>query len=362
MKFIPTTGGEGCLSDPDMSLAVEPRLDPRLRQALSQLQLTEIAPPAEVSRHDDHDMIVAAVKAQHDGYSAVYETLPNDLPGDPAIQYEVHHVLSEDGYSIPVRIYRAAPALTPVPCLIYYHGGGMTILETFAKVHDRWCQDLAAAGLVVVCVDYRNAYTEEGLNPFPTGLNDCVSALRWVNARRKELGITKIIVQGESGGANLAIATALKALKEGDVDAIDGVYATVPYISGGYGWPDDRKRAELPSLVASNGYFVECSQMDLLVKTYDPTGKYAENPLCWPYFANEDDLRGLPPHVVAVNELDPLRDEGLAYYVKLLAAGVPARARTNLGIVHAADLIFRQAIPDIYFAGIADITAFARSV
>jgi hypothetical protein len=41
---------------------------------------------------------------------------------------------------------------------------------------------------------------------------------------------------------------------------------------------------------------------------------------------------------------------------------VPVRARNNLGLVHAADLIFRQAIPDIYFAGIADIADFARSV
>lgn len=362
MNFIPTTSGEGRLSDPDMSLAVEPRLDPRLREALSQLHLTEIAPPADVSRNDDHDVIVAAVKAQHDGFSAVYETLPNEMPGDPAIQYEVHHVLSEDGYSIPVRIYRAAPALMPVPCLIYYHGGGMAILDAFAKVHDRWCQDLAAAGLVVVCVGYRNAYSEAGLNPFPTGLNDCAAALRWVNARRADLGISKIIVQGESGGANLAIATAMKAKKDGYGDAVDGVYATVPYISGGYGWTDERKLAELPSMVASNGYFIECSQMDLLVKVYDPTGEHAENPLSWPYFASETDLQGLPPHVIIVNELDPLRDEGLAFYRKLLAAGVPVRARNNLGLVHAADLIFRQAIPDIYFAGIADIADFARSV
>ena len=37
--------------------------------------------------------------------------------------------------------------------------------------------------------------------------------------------------------------------------------------------------------------------------------------------ASASDLTGLPPHVISVNELDPLRDEGLAYYRKLLAAG-----------------------------------------
>lgn len=362
MNHVPTPGREGRLSDPAMSLASEPRLDPRLKKTLVELSLADIAAPADVSRNDEDELIVAAVKEQHEGFSAVYQALPNDLPGDPAIGYQTHEIEAEDGFMIPVRIYRAAPAMTPQPCLVYYHGGGMTILDAFAKVHNRWCQDLAAAGLVVIGVGYRNAYTHEGLNPFPTGLNDCAAALKWVNARRRDLGISKIIVQGESGGANLALATALKALTEGYVDAIDGVYATVPYISGGYSWSDERKLEELPSLVASNGYFIDCSQMDLLVKVYDPSGQNAENPLCWPYFASEEDLRGLPPHVIGVNELDPLRDEGVAYYKKLLAAGVPARARNNFGLVHAADLIFRQSIPDVYFAGIADIAHFARSV
>ena len=38
--------------------------------------------------------------------------------------------------------------------------------------------------------------------------------------------------------------------------------------------------------------------------------------------ATVDDLAGLPPHVISVNQLDPLRDEGLVYFRKLLDAGV----------------------------------------
>jgi hypothetical protein len=148
--------------------------------------------------------------------------------------------------------------------------------------------------------------------------------------------------------------TALKALRDGGIDAIDGVYATVPYISGGYGWPQERKLAELPSLYENEGYFLNTAMMDLLVAIYDPTGDNAENPLCWPYFATVEDLRGLPPHVIAVNELDPLRDEGVAYYRTLLAAGVRVTGRVNLGITHGADLIFRRAIPDVYRSAIAD--------
>jgi len=47
----------------------------------------------------------------------------------------------------------------------------------------------------------------------------------------------------------------------------------------------------------------------------------AKDPLAWPAFASEDDVRGLPPTVISVNECDPLRDEGIEFYRLLLRAG-----------------------------------------
>jgi acetyl esterase len=80
-----------------------------------------------------------------------------------------------------------------------------------------------------------------------------------------------------------------------------------------------------------------------------------------PYFATKDDLTGLPPHVISVNDVDPLRDEGITYYRKLLAAGVDATGRTVLGACHAADLMFRAAIPDMYAATIQDLRRLATT-
>jgi acetyl esterase/lipase len=88
--------------------------------------------------------------------------------------------------------------------------------------------------------------------------------------------------------------------------------------------------------------------MAALVKVYDPSGNNQTNPLAWPFHASVNDLRGLPPHVISVNELDPLRDEGLAYYRKLRHAEVTCSARTVHGTPHAGDMGFPDITPDLY--------------
>jgi acetyl esterase/lipase len=263
-----------------------------------------------------------------------------------------------DGNNINLYIHKSLNASGPVPCVFHLHGGGMVVLTAAGPTYVRWRDELAAAGMIAVGVEFRNGGGKLGNHPFPAGLNDCMSGLQWTFDHMANLGISKIIVSGESGGGNLSLAVCLKAKKDNRLAQINGVYALCPYIYGAWA----QKTKELPSLYENDNYLINCSLMEVLASVYDPEGKNATNPLCWPYWATREDLQGLPPHVISVNELDPLRDEGLKFYQKLMASGVRVYSRTVNGTCHAADVLFRGALPDVYAATIRDIKGFADSL
>merc|ERR1712070_22133 len=98
---------------------------------------------------------------------------------------------------------------------------------------------------------------------------------------------------------------------------VQGVYSMCPYIAG----PADYHAKSTISMLENQGYFTSTEQLAILAKIYVREGDDATDPLAWPRYASIDDLRGLPPHCISVNELDPLRDEGLDFFHKLVAAG-----------------------------------------
>jgi acetyl esterase/lipase len=180
-----------------------------------------------------------------------------------------------DGNDIGLYIVRPSNVRGPAPGVLQIHGGGMVILRGSGPAYARFREELAATGVVVVGVEFRNGAGALGSHPFPVGLDDCTSALAWVHAHREQLGITTMTVAGESGGGNLALATTLKAKRDGNLHMIDGVYALVPYISGVYGRSEAERLSELPSLVENDGYFISCAQCAMLVEVYDPGARTA---------------------------------------------------------------------------------------
>ena len=73
--------------------------------------------------------------------------------------------------------------------------------------------------------------------------------------------------------------------------------------------------------------------------------------------AKPEDVQGLPPTVISVNECDPLRDEGIGFYRLLLDSGVSARCRQVMGTCHGIE-IMPAICPDISRSTANDIAGF----
>jgi len=233
----------------------------------------------------------------------------------------------------------------------------MAMMSCFDGMYRAWGKIIAHQNVAVAMVDFRNcqrASSAPEVEPFPAGLNDCVSGLKWVASHADILNIDpkRIIVAGESGGGNLTLATGLKLKREGELGLIKGLYALCPYIAGA--WPQDR----YPSSIENNGILLDLhNNRGAMAYGIDELKK--KNPLAWPGFATEEDVKGFPPTVISVNECDPLRDEGVEFYRLLLRAGVPTRCRQVMGTIHGTE-IFAICCPDISRDTASDIANLAR--
>jgi acetyl esterase/lipase len=337
-------------------IANDPRLDPRVKWALRNVPVTSLSDIDSRERLVEISNSPKAI-ALREKTEALYDSLDTeDVASSEGLSITTHDVVSEpDGNTIKIRLVRP-DGDEPIPCVYYIHGGGMQNGSCFDAMYRIWGRVLAAQGVAVAMVDFRNCLTPSSLpeiEPFPAGLHDCVSGLRWVVAEAQELGIdpSRVIVAGESGGGNLTLATGMQLLRNGDIGLVSGLYALCPYIAGQ--WPQER----LPSSIENEGILLNLHHNRGAV-AYGIEHFENGNPLAWPSFATVDDVAGLPRTFISVNEADPLRDEGVAFYRLLLEAGVTAQCRTVMGTSHGMD-IFAAVLPDISRETAASIARFA---
>jgi acetyl esterase len=193
-----------------------------------------------------------------------------------------------------------------VPTMLFFHGG----FHTYGglKSHDGALRFLAEnAGIQVLALDYRLAPE----HPFPSGLDDCVAALRWLSANAAEVGADpkRLAVGGDSAGGNLAAAT-VQLL----ADEIPLAFQLLVYPV-----TDFTKTSE-SRMTLGTGFFLTRKAIE------QAAGRYIPDP------AQRTDVRAsvlngtispnTPPTLVVTAGFDPLRDEGAAYAQKLTAAGI----------------------------------------
>jgi acetyl esterase/lipase len=315
----------------------DPRIDPRIKALMGVIpsgNLGDATSREQVLAEANSDESLAAREALT-GFMAMCDN--EQVAPSTGLDVSTHEFTSSpDGNAIRVQLIRPE-ADGPLPCVYYIHGGGMQLLSCFDGIYKAWGRIIAAQGVAVAMVDFRNclvASSAPEVEPFPAGLNDCVSGVRWLHAYAAALGVDRdrIVVAGESGGGNLTLATGLKLNQDGDIRLIRGLYALCPYIAGS--WPQER----FPSSIENNGILLDLHN-NRGTLAYGIEAFEKQNPLAWPSFAKEDDVAGLVPTVISVNECDPLRDEGIEFYRLLLRSGVAARCRQVMGTIHGTEIL-----------------------
>jgi acetyl esterase len=93
----------------------------------------------------------------------------------------------------------------PLPIVFYVHGGGFRFLSK--DTHWVMALSFARAGYLVFNVSYRLAPQ----HPFPAAVEDIGAAWQWALAHAAEYGgdTSRVVVAGESAGANLAMGLTL---------------------------------------------------------------------------------------------------------------------------------------------------------
>lgn len=224
--------------------------------------------------------------------------------------------------NVRVRIVKPVGSTGMLPAVLYVHGGGWVIGN--AGTHDRLVRELAVgAGAAVVFVEYDRSPEAR----YPVAIEQAYATAQWIVKFGAEEGLdpSRMAVAGDSVGGNMTAALTILAKQRGDVHFVhQSLY--YPVTDAGQDTDSYREFADGPYLTAkAMAWFWDAY-------TTDPAQR-AEITAS-PLRASLDDLEGLPPAFVIVDENDVLRDEGEAYARKLIAAGVPTSSVRYNGTLH----------------------------
>ncbi|KAJ7366794.1 Alpha/Beta hydrolase protein [Mycena albidolilacea] len=218
------------------------------------------------------------------------------------------------------------------PLMVWLHGGGWTSgnVELDDYQLRAICVELQ---LSIVNVDYRLAPE----HPHPTGLNDSYMAAA-ENAGLFRVDVKKgFIIAGLSAGGHLAAAIAHRAREDPFFEErpITGQILQVPALLNVNAVPEKYKSSLLS--YEQNEHAPILSLSSVLWSSGQLGGNPADpevSPLLYPSH------RGLPPALIQICGLDPLRDEALLYDRILRDDGVKTKTITYPGVPHAFQYFF----------------------
>ncbi|WP_077618412.1 alpha/beta hydrolase [Bacillus sinesaloumensis] len=290
------------------------RIDPELREVL------ELFPPLDLEN----------LEAARQGMIEISQTI--EIPVDESVSISNRMIQGPaDNPSVRVRIYEPKEKNAALPGLLWIHGGGYVL--GVPEGDDVLCQRFVTEGeCVVVSVDYRLAPED----PYPAGLEDCYSALKWFSENAADLGVdsSRIGVAGASAGGGLTAALSLLARDRKGPE----LCFQMPL----YPMIDDRNNT--PSSLEITGNMIwnhDLNQKGWAMYLNGANG--TENIPAYAAPARAIDYSGLPYTYTCVGQLDPFRDETLTYVQKLCQAGVDVEFHLYPGCYHGFESVVPQA-------------------
>ncbi|KAJ7311724.1 Alpha/Beta hydrolase protein [Mycena albidolilacea] len=261
------------------------------------------------------------------------------LPADSMYTLENHTISVEDG-EICVRTVSPMPTAdesSDFPVLVFFHGGGWVVGSIDSRDLDLRILSVELR-LAIVNVGYRLAPE----HPFPAGLNDCYTALKWTVENSHKIGgdVEKgFIVCGASAGANLAAAVTHRSLKDPFFKdrRITGNVLQIPVLVHPAAYPPQYASELLSYKQNKDAPILSKALMDVF---YDCLAGPPADPELSPLLA---DHNGLPPTHLQICGLDPMRDEGLLYERLLREQGILTRLDIYPGVPHG----FSSMLPEM---------------
>jgi acetyl esterase len=246
---------------------------------------------------------------------------------------------------VRVRLVRPVGSSGVLPVVLYVHGGGWVLGN--AGTHDRLVRELAVgAGAAVAFVECDRSPEAR----YPVAIEQAYAAAQWItgSGAAEELEASRLAVAGDSVGGNMAAALAILAKRRGDVSFVhQSLYYPVTDAAQDTG--SYREFAHGPHLTAK--------AMAWFWDAYTTSPEERAEITASPLRATLDDLAGLPPAFVIVDENDVLRDEGEAYARRLTEAGVPTTSVRYNGTLH--DFMMLNPVRDTHATRAATAQAIA---
>jgi len=242
--------------------------------------------------------------------------------GGPEMARTEEHVLDAGAGELKLRLYYPTQSSTPLPALVYIHGGGFTLFSN--NTHDRLMREYAArGGFVVIGVDYPLAPETK----YPVALDRIEALMLWLKDNAGQWGITpeRIAMGGDSAGGNLSFATCMRLRDRGELGIVKAILSN-------YGGFSSRISDDAEARFGGPGSIMDRAEARQYWMNYVRDERDEDDPYACPILA---DVSGFPPVMLIIPDQDIVAEHSFTMHQKLLDAGVDVACEVYEGAIHS---------------------------